>query len=287
MRFPARGSLQAIAVALAVGGVVACGSGQPQPSPSVSTSLTDAHATIVAKLTDTPLPPLRMASFPSTQWGPAWRTVVGQAKASDQFATVEGISPPAGVYLLRWSTKETGCKVLLVNDFDTWGWGWADPRQPSYGLGLVEITDEAPYHAFTQAPCAPWSIEFHPVATYFGPNSLQVGRLLLRLDSLASDWLSVNQEQVSPQALELESAVLDAAKRDPNLSPAVEHAIAADWYQGNNYVLNNANAAKLRRLAILAEVAQSILPAREFDALYGPMARYVDPLSLGLPVGSQ
>ncbi len=277
----ARGSLRALAIALAVSGVAACSLGQPSPTPSRAATI--ATPTIQPSPTQSPLPPLNAVPFAASQWGPAWKTVIGQAKSNDQFATIDGISPPPGVYLLKWSTKLTGCRGVLSNGFDTWGWGQDDPRLPSYGLDLVEMTDEAPYSAFAQAPCAPWIVEFRPIATYFGPNSLQVGRLLLRLESLASNWLSLDREGMSPQASELESRVLDAAKRDPNLSAAIEHALAADWYQGNNYVLGNRNAAKLRRLAILAEVAQPLLPGSEFDLLYGPTADYIDPLSLGLP----
>ena len=93
---------------------------------------------------------------------------------------------------------------------------------------------------------------------------------------LGSDWEQVAQEEVSPEAVAIEALVLDAGKRDPNLGAALYRARAASWEFGNRYLADNPAAATLRRLAITAEVAQALLPAREFDVLYGPMANYID-----------
>ena len=214
---------------------------------------------------------------------------MGQAKGTDPFTTVEGLMPPAGMYVLEWAMPSSPCDGVLSNDFGMWGWGtFNSANQPNTGLDLAELSEEAPYRATVLASCAPWALGIRPVATYFGPNSLQVSRLLLLMNGLGTWWLEVDgNETVSPDALVLESKVLDAAKRDPNLSAAVQHALALDWYRGNHYILDHPNAAKLRRLAILAEVAQALLPGSEFDKLYGPIAGYVDPLSLGLPLETQ
>jgi hypothetical protein len=133
--------------------------------------------------------------------------------------------------------------------------------------------------------------EFRPLATYFGPNSLQVARLLLQLQgelNLETRYLSLDKLKVSAEAAELEVRVMDAAKRDPNLSAAIQRAWSVDWYRNSNrlwaYVQKHPRFAAFRRLAILAEVAQPLLPGSEFDLLYGPMADFIDPLSLGLPV---
>ncbi len=125
-----------------------------------------------------------------------------------------------------------------------------------------------------------------PVETYFGPNSVQVARLIIHADSLGPDWERVADEVISPEALAIEALVLDAAKRDPNLGAALHNALASSWEFRNRYLEENPAAATLRRLGITAEVAQPLLAAREFDTLYGPLADYIDPLDLGLPVHS-
>jgi hypothetical protein len=231
------------------------------------------------------------APFPAAQWGSPWRAIGVGAKGSGLFTSVDGLMPPPGVYVLEWLMPSSPCGGSL--DQGSFGWRWGTfnlGNQPKTGLDLAELSAEfpdEPYSATVEATCAPWGLQFRPVATYFGPNSLQVSRLLVLLDSLGPTWVAVDDETVSPDALELESMVLDAAKRDPNLGAAVQHALALDWYLGNHYILDHPNSAKLRRLAILAEVAQGLLPGSEFDTLYGPIARYVDPLSLGVSLNDQ
>jgi hypothetical protein len=262
-----------------------CTSTAPGPSNTQSTTPTIPLAA-QPTVTPTPVAPQALASveLPAPSWAPSWRTVVGQAARNADWVIVDGLTPPSGVYIIKWTTHVAGCAGTLSNGSDIWGWGTEDPRLPTTGTALMEISDERPYDASSLASCSPWALDFRPVGAYFGPNSTQVGRLLLRLDALASSWTDVGNETVSPDALSIEQAVLGAAKRDPNLSAAIEHAVALDWYRGNNYVLGSRTAEQLRRLAILAEVAQPLLSDKQFDALYGPMASYVDPLTLGLPV---
>jgi hypothetical protein len=230
----------------------------------------------------TPLPTLPQTPYPPAEAVKAWRTIVPKVTSGD-FVSVEGLKPPSGVYLLDWILPER-CTGILTNDSDNWGWGYHRAGGSLGGLDLADLTTEYPYSAFTVHGCDPWVLSIKPVGTWFGPNSVQVARLLIRLQALAITWGEVNQETVSAESATLETRVLDAAKRDPNLGAAVQHALAMDWYRGNNYVLDQPNAARLRRLAILAEVAQGLLTGAEFDTLYGPMAGFIDPLSLGLPM---
>lgn len=220
--------------------------------------------------------------FPPTAWGKPWRILGGKYDPSDPYKAIEGIRPPDGVYVLEWMITGMPCSGLLTNGLDTWSFG---PRAlEQRGLALADLVDAAdnPYQMFAPG-CDGWVVAIRPVKTYFGPNSIQVARLVIRADELGPDWELVAGEEVSAEALAIEALVLDAGKRDPNLGAALHNARAASWEFNNNYLNDHPAAATLRRLAITAEVAQPLLPAREFDILYGPMATYIDPLELGLP----
>ena len=246
-------------------------------SPLASESSAD-----VAIGAPTPLPTRPQTPYPPAEAAKAWRTIVPKVGSGD-FVSVEGLKPPSGVYLLDWILPERCTGGILTNDSANWGWGYQRAGGSLGGLDLADLTTDYPYSAFTIRDCYPWVLSIKPVNTWFGPNSIQVARLLIRLQALSITWSEVNRETVTIESATLETRVLDAAKRDPNLGAAVQHALAVDWYRGNNYVLDQPNAARLRRFAILAEVAQGLLTGAEFDTLYGPMAMYVDPLILGLP----
>ncbi len=224
--------------------------------------------------------------FPPTAWGNPWRTFGAKRDPNDPLKAIEGIRPPDGVYLLDWVITGMPCSGLLTNDLDTWSFD-ATRTLEQRGLALADLVDavESPYRMFTSG-CDGWAVAIRPVKTYFGPNSVQVARLLIRADELGPDWELVAEEVVSSEALAIEALVLDAGRRDPNLGAALHNARAASWEFRNRYLDDHPAAATLRRLAITAEVAQTLLPAREFDILYGPMATYIDPLELGLPTHS-
>lgn len=251
------------------------------PTPARASPLAAGPSADAFASAPTPLPTLPRTPYPPAETGGTWRTIVPKVTSGD-YVSVDGLKPPAGVYILDWLVP-TGCDGFLDNGLDVWGWGDRQLEGSRVGLTLADLTRDDPYDAFTRQECSPWVLALKPVGTWFGPNSDQVARLLVRLQTISVNWAELDQRVASQEALALESRALDAAKRDPNLGAAVQHAFATDWFRGNTQVERFPNAAHLSRLAILAEVAQDILTADDFDTLYGPIADYIDSLSLGLP----
>jgi len=267
-----------VAPASVAPGITAAPTATQLPTPSASSDSTATPLATPALVTG--------VRFPPTAWDKPWQILGGKRDPNDPLKAIEGIRPPDGVYLLDWVITGMPCSGLLTNDLDSWSFD-ATRTLEQRGLALADLVDasETPYRMFTSG-CDGWAAAIRPVKTYFGPNSVQVARLLIRADELGPDWELVAEEVVSSEALAIEALVLDAGRRDPNLGAALHNARAASWESRNRYLDDHPAAATLRRLAITAEVAQALLPAREFDILYGPMATYIDPLELGLPTHS-
>ena len=272
----------------------------PSSTPTVPPSATPAPSP-----TPSPLATLNVVRFGAADWGPTWKEVSAWNKSREYSTAVGGLNPPKGIYVLNW-TEAVSCKGergMLYSEGEVGSWHWgATERQPVPGMenlpnsgsDLAEITQNVlPYRALAPTTCVPWTLEFRPLGTYFGPNSVQVARLLIlsqdEFAGLSTFWQPLDRLEITPEAEGLEASVMHAAERDPNLSAAVQRALSPGWYANSGalsaYAQGHPKFVRFRQLAVLAEVAQSLLSDSQFDLLYGPMADFIGPLSLGLPVG--
>ena len=274
-----------LASVLVAGCTVAPPTAPPASPPPTMAPASVAPPTVTPTASPTPVPPTAVVAgvvFPATAFSTPWKIVGLTADPSDPYKSVSGMKPPAGLYVLEFLSEQP-CTGFLSGGGSTWS--LVDKHTGfDTNLTLADLVKSPDGYEALALGCRRWGLSLHPLESYFGPKGTQVARFMVLSDNLASDWQGVGDEVVTPEALAIERQVLDAALRDPNLAAAIKNATARHWYLGNRYLEQSATASTLRRLAITAEVALPLLTIEAFKVLYGPMASYVDPLGLGVPV---